>query len=429
MNNLIRRCVVVTVVTTMMIVSDAGGQRRIRADEESTQSSKFPSTDVDTLHGHLRQVIKDLKYSDTVADDFIKMACEWKDVRGRRVLVASSDMLTRSHEACIRGQISEAQLARIEEGVMMELGKCIRKEIRYRRDYFDLADVIEGQRANCFGYSQIFYILGNSIRLSVRAMRVTPGHIANIVGLSDDTMAVVDLTRADGFISERIITESESEGDGSYWKLEDKGKLVRENKTIHILGKNELIGEIYFCRGTINYMSSQSTAAISHYNKAIELNPASAKAYNNRGGAYLILGEHTIAISNFNEALKLSPEYTSAYHNRANAYLDSGRYTEAIIDYTNTIERDAGFAKAYFGRGFAHLALEDYAQAVSDYTRAIELNPEFARAYYMRAISHAYLTEDEKAKRDMLQAVELDRTLKEDAKRISIEFELDLNLN
>ena len=98
------------------------------------------------------------------------------------------------------------------------------------------------------------------------------------------------------------------------------------------------------------------------------------------------------------------------------------------MDYTEAIERDPGFAKAYFGRGFAHFASEEYALAVSDYTQAVELNPELTRALYMRAISQAYLGQDEEARRDMLLAVELDHTLRDDAKRISAEFELDLNL-
>lgn len=428
MSNSTRRCAVVTFVATMMILSDAVGQMRIRATTEYPETIDHVSTHADTVHGHVRQVIMQLEYSDAVADDFITMVSAWKDSRGRPVLIAFSGILARSQEACKRGQISETRLAEIEEGIMKELGLCIRKEISYKRNYFDLADVVEGERANCFGYSQIFYILGNSIRLSVHAMRVTPGHIANIVGLSDDTMTVVDLTRADGFISERIITESEFEGRGSHWRLEDKGNLVRENKTIHILDKNELVGEIYFCRGTVCYLSSQGSTAIPHYNRAIKLNPTSAKAYNNRGGAYLALGEHTKAVSDFDKALELEPEYASAYQNRANAHLDSGRHVEAVMDYTEAIERDPGFAKAYFGRGFAHFASEEYALAVSDYTQAVELNPELTRALYMRAISQAYLGQDEEARRDMLLAVELDHTLRDDAKRISAEFELDLNL-
>lgn len=425
---LYRRCIVVAAIATVAVVSDAGGQRHSRATIGHVDGLAFTPTDISTLYGQIRQTISELEYADVVADDFIKLVGSWRDEQGSPALVVMRARLANSREACRKGEISQAQLAGIEESILLELGHSIRNEISYRQDYFDLHNIVKDGKANCFGYSQVFCILGNCIRLSVWAASVTPEHVANIVGLSDRTMTIVDLTRVDGFTSERIVTEAAHNGNGSHWSFTDEGKLVRGDKKIHIWNRNEVVGEIYFCRGTINYMSSRRSEAISHYNRAIELNPISAKAYNNRGGAYLVLGEHAKAISDFDKALELDPEYTSAYHNRANAYLDSDRYSEAIIDYTSTIERDGRFAKAFFGRGFAHLALEDYAQAVSDYTEAIEADPEFARAYYTRAIGHAYLGEDEKAKRDMLHAVELDRTLKEDAKRISTEFDLDLNL-
>jgi len=335
MSILTKRCAVATFVISTIIVSDVIGQRYVSAISKSAESSGFAFTDADTVRGHLMDVMRELEYPDAVANEFVNMVSDWKDIKGRPALVAYSSILTRSQEACKRGQISGSQLAEIEEGITKELGECIRKEVSYKRNHFDLADVIQGERANCLGYSQIFYVLGNSIRLSVHAIRVTPGHIANIVDLSDETMTVVDLTRADGFISERIITESEFEGRGSRWRLADKNNLVREDKTIHILDKNELVGEIYFCRGTICYLSSQGSTAIPHYNRAIELNPASAKAYNNRGGAYLALGEQAKAVSDFNKALELNPEYASAYQNLANAYLDSGQHTAAVTDYTS----------------------------------------------------------------------------------------------
>ena len=383
----------------------------------------------DVLHERIDRAIRGLEYSNKVAQDFIDMVGDWKDEQGRPAFAVLNEMLAKARQACTEGTISQSQLAKIEEYMIMTLGRIIREEIGYKGDCFDLADVIESEVANCFGYSQLLYILGRSVRLSVWPASVMPEHIANIVVLSDGTMVVVDLTSADGFVSERIITDAKFEGSGSHWKFENKGNLVRNGKTIHILDKNELVGEVYFCRGTVNYMSGRSDQAISDYEKAIEFNPQCAKVYNNRGGAYLALGQYTEAISNFNQAIELDPKYGSAYHNRANAYLGSGQYTGAILDYTNTIELDPDFAKAYLGRGYAHLAGQHYARAVSDYTKAIEFKPDYARAHYMRAISYAYLAEHDKARSGMLQAVELDRTLKKDVEDMSDKFELNLKLN
>jgi len=424
-----RRCLAVTVIAFAIMASNAGGQSYNRAALSPVNGLRLAPADSNAQYGQIKQIVSQLEYADSVGDDLVILVDGWRDAHGSPALVALKKDLARSRDACQNGDISDAQLAMIEEGIVQELGRNIKNEIGYRKDYFDLRDIIGAGKANCFGYAQVFYVLGNYLRLSVWAASVTPEHVANIVGLSDGTMTIVDLTRVDGFTSERINTGAEYGGNGSHWNFTDKGNLVRGDKTIRIWNRNEVAGEIYFCRGTTNYLSRQRSEAIAQYNKAIELNPRSAKAYNNRGGAYLTLGEHAKAISDFSRTLELDPGYTSAYHNRANAYLDSERYADAILDYTNTVERDARFTKAFFGRGFAHLASEHYAQAVSDYTRAIELDPGFSRAYYARAIGHAYLAENDEARRDLAQAVELDRTLAEDAKRISLEFDLDLNLD
>jgi len=56
--------------------------------------------------------------------------------------------------------------------------------------------------------------------------------------------------------------------------------------------------------------------AIACFDKAIELNPEDAKAYNNRGLAYANLKQYERAIEDYNKAIKLNPDLTMAYVNR-----------------------------------------------------------------------------------------------------------------
>ena len=423
------KCVIVVTMITITMVSTSSGQRNTRPLMQPARSLSPTSTESDDLQRWIQQKVTDMEYPDATAEDFVAMVSHWQTPRGQSVLPVLQRILLRAREAYQKGHVSKIQLAQTEEKIVAGLCQSIKSEITYRRDYFDLTQIIETRQANCFGYAQLFCILGNAIGLSVSAMNVTSEHVANIVELSDGTMTVVDLIRTNGFLSERIITDSEYEGDGSRWTYKDKNHITREDKTIHILDRNELIGEIHFCRGTIQYMSGRGAEAILHYDRAIELSPQCARAYNNRGGARLILSEHAEAIADFNKAIDLAPTYVSAYHNRANAYLDSEQYTKAISDYTRAIELDPQFAKAYFGRGYAHLALGHYDEAISDYTQAIRLNPSYARAYYTRAIGYAQLGERSEAVQDMLQAIALDQTLKADVVKASAEFNLNLKLN
>ncbi len=52
------------------------------------------------------------------------------------------------------------------------------------------------------------------------------------------------------------------------------------------------------------------------YNKAIEINPQYAYAYNNRGWVYYNLKEYDKAIKDYNKALEIDPKVPSASNNK-----------------------------------------------------------------------------------------------------------------
>ena len=60
----------------------------------------------------------------------------------------------------------------------------------------------------------------------------------------------------------------------------------------------------------------QYKEAIADYDKAIELNPKDAKAYNNRGVAKRQLKQYKEAITDYDKAIKLNPKDVKAYNNR-----------------------------------------------------------------------------------------------------------------
>jgi tetratricopeptide (TPR) repeat protein len=56
--------------------------------------------------------------------------------------------------------------------------------------------------------------------------------------------------------------------------------------------------------------------ALADLNKAIELDPTNAVAYNNRGSLFDDIREFQLALKDLNTAIELSPEYGNAYYNR-----------------------------------------------------------------------------------------------------------------
>ena len=73
-------------------------------------------------------------------------------------------------------------------------------------------------------------------------------------------------------------------------------------------------------------------SAISNYSKAIKINPKFAKAYNNRGIAYIWKKQYDLAIADFNKAIELDPKNGKAYNNRAIVYSYQGETDKARQD-------------------------------------------------------------------------------------------------
>jgi len=98
----------------------------------------------------------------------------------------------------------------------------------------------------------------------------------------------------------------------------------------------------------------QLQQAIDHYNRAIELDPASADAYCGRGDVSREIGRASLMedIDKANRALQA-----------------------AVADYTKAIELDATCIPAYLGRGSTHQALGDYGPAMADFEKALALDP------------------------------------------------------
>ncbi|MCZ7380032.1 MAG: tetratricopeptide repeat protein [Candidatus Methanoperedens sp.] len=81
-----------------------------------------------------------------------------------------------------------------------------------------------------------------------------------------------------------------------------------------------LTAEGHFIKGYAYYSARKFDKAIEDYNKAIELNPKLAEAYNNRGVVYIYIKEFDKAIKDYNKAIELDPKYAEAYNNRGAVY-------------------------------------------------------------------------------------------------------------
>ena len=167
------------------------------------------------------------------------------------------------------------------------------------------------------------------------------------------------------------------------------------------------LAEAYINRGLVKVDLGLYSAAISDYDKAIQLEPNYAEAYNNRGTTKHELGQHDTAIQNYDKAIQLKPDYADAYNNRGLAKADLGQYFVAISDYNKAIQLKPDIAGAYFNRGNAKMSLGQHFAAISDYNKAIQLKPDYADAYNNRGATKRKLSQHFAAISDYNKATQL----------------------
>jgi tetratricopeptide (TPR) repeat protein len=76
------------------------------------------------------------------------------------------------------------------------------------------------------------------------------------------------------------------------------------------------------------------------YNRAIQLNPQFARAFNNRGNAHRAQREFDLAIADYTAAIRIDPAYANAYNNRGIAYRAKGDAVSAAADFAQARRLD-----------------------------------------------------------------------------------------
>jgi tetratricopeptide (TPR) repeat protein len=457
---------------TQISIDVDGTRVEIKPDGTKTTTKVEPPVSPSAgFEPKVRQLVKQLEYPDQLASDLLEIVRPWK----------CDDLcqkLTRAAREVAQKKMSAEECAELEKQAAYLLAQRIRNQF-YGVDtkvgdiqkYFDLAAVLADKKANCVGYAQLFYVLGNSMGLTSRGTDVlrraqgvlltTEGHIACIVELHNGEAIQVDLGLGPKeWVSKPFVFTKQYVGKGNYWALNDDTNVLGVHARVQLLdGKglaaiacknrgiayrgagqpdkaiieftkatqfNPKCASAYQARADVYSDLRQHEKAILDYTKAIELDPTLAPSYSNRAHSYTETGQQDKAIVDASKAIELDPQFAAAYNNRGNAYLKAGENGKAVADYTKAIELEPKHAFAYGNRGAAHRLAGRWNEAVSDSSKAIELYPKYVNAYINRGLAHAKLGNAEDARKDLRTAIQLNPAMEDTIKKMAAQARLSL---
>jgi Flp pilus assembly protein TadD len=168
----------------------------------------------------------------------------------------------------------------------------------------------------------------------------------------------------------------------SYWHDSETLWMhaLKENPRNHVALNN---------LGLVLVGNGQIESAITHFERALEIQPLYADAYNNVGTALFHTGRRREAVVQYEKAVELAPDQPRFQNNLGTALAQSGRLTEALLHFRKAVELKPDFENAHADLGYALLLQGETDEALSQFQKALELRPDSVETH--KQIAQAFL--------------------------------------
>ena len=144
----------------------------------------------------------------------------------------------------------------------------------------------------------------------------------------------------------------------------------------------------------------QDDEAISHFKKAIEIDPKSQSSYNGIADVYRDNEKDmNQAMAWYQKTLDINPMERKAHFGMGYCFNALTKYHEAIDHLKKAIEKDPAYTAASVELGYAYFKLGKDADAITQFDKAISQNPKNENARYYACLLYIRVKNKTKAKK------------------------------
>jgi serine/threonine protein kinase/tetratricopeptide (TPR) repeat protein len=152
---------------------------------------------------------------------------------------------------------------------------------------------------------------------------------------------------------------------------------------------NDELAPVHVSLGIIDDGTGRYEEAVTHFQRAIELDPASVAGYRGLARAYADLGRLDEAEATYRKAIETKPDYWAAHNDLGLFLYGQGRYRDAVEEFREVARLTPDNVWAYLNLGAAFWYLERWEEASKMFRRAIDIKP--SRAAYNNLASVEYI--------------------------------------
>ena len=157
-------------------------------------------------------------------------------------------------------------------------------------------------------------------------------------------------------------------------------------------------------RGHAYLLKNDLNAAMTEFNEALRVHPASAVALAGRAGLHERRGDFDRAIEDWGAAAGAAPNDWGVYMGRGRAWAAKGEFAKAGLDFDAAVKLQPAAWAARVAQGSISVGNGSYAQADEHFSKVSEANPSSAYALLWKHVAQARAAGADQAKRDTARA-------------------------
>ncbi len=166
-----------------------------------------------------------------------------------------------------------------------------------------------------------------------------------------------------------------------FWEKEDSSREAMEKEIGHFASKIRIhrnSSESHYLLGCYYQQKGRHNEAIREFDKAIDVDPGSARAYNGKGVSCDKLRDFERAVRSYDMALKIDPSIDYIHNNLGYSYLLQGNYDAAIASFKKALALDGNNSRTNNNLGLAYAMNGQY----DDAFRQFQQSGDKAQAHY-----------------------------------------------
>ena len=168
--------------------------------------------------------------------------------------------------------------------------------------------------------------------------------------------------------------------------------------------------------------TGQIDQALYHSTQATDLEPEYADAHSNKALLLKVMGRNSEALSAIKKAIKLEPRNPEILNNLGIILQEIQDWDAAWQAHNDAIEIRPKYAEAYNNRGNASRGAGQYNSALNDYNRALTLNPKIAQIHNNIGVLNAIWKKHQVARSHYEKAIQINPFYADPVFNISLTF-------